>query len=114
MHFEYSCFHWSSVEDSALPTNSVSDYNESMAVQPSTANKSVDNEDDNGDVVAGPTVKTHVTLAKTHKFLPAGCGLNMAGEWTSSPRDQTANIHQHNQETRTPSRMLMIWYTVSI
>jgi len=52
-------------QDSALPTNSVSVNNERTAVQPSTANKSVDNEDDNGDVVSGPTVKTHVTLAKT-------------------------------------------------
>jgi len=49
-----------------------------MAVQPSTANKSVDNEDDNGDVVAGPTVKTHVTLAKTpHEFQVVDCCYTM-------------------------------------
>ena len=40
----------------------------------STANKSVDNEDDDGDVVAGPTVKAHVTLAKTPcKFQVVDC-----------------------------------------
>jgi len=44
------------------------------AVQPSAANKSVDNEDDDGDVVAGSTVETHVTLAKTpRKFQVVDC-----------------------------------------
>ena len=61
-------------QDSALPTNSVSVNNKCTAVQPSTANKSVDNEDDDGDVVAGPTVEAHVTLAKTpHKFQVVDC-----------------------------------------
>jgi len=65
-------------QDSALPTNSVSVNNEHMAVQPSTANKSVDNEDDDGDVVAGPTVKAHVTLAKTpRKFQVVDCCYTM-------------------------------------
>ena len=65
-------------QDSALPTNSVSVNNKCTAVQPSAANKSVNNEDDDGDVVAGPTVETHVTLAKTpRKFQVVDCCYTM-------------------------------------
>ena len=63
---------------SALPTNSVSVNNKRTAVQPSAANKSVDNEYYDSDVVAGPTVKAHVTLAKTpHKFQVVDCCYTM-------------------------------------
>jgi len=65
-------------KDSALPTNSVSVNNKHTAVQPSTANKSVDNEDDDGDVVSGSTVEAHVTLAKSpHKFQVVDCCYTM-------------------------------------
>jgi hypothetical protein len=35
------------------------------AIQPIMANKFADNEDNDGDIVAGPTVEAHVHLAKT-------------------------------------------------
>ena len=57
-------------KDLPLPINGVSINNKHTAVQPAAANEYVGNEDDDSDVVAGPTVEAHVTLAKMpHKFV---------------------------------------------
>ena len=59
-------------QDLPLPIKSVSINNKRTAVQPATTNEYVGNEDDDSDVVAGPTVEAHVTLAKRpRKFV--GC-----------------------------------------
>jgi hypothetical protein len=52
-------------QDLALSIDDFDVNNKSTATQLFTTNESIENEDDDGDLVAGPTVEAHVTLAKT-------------------------------------------------
>lgn len=53
------------IQDLELKDHSSSHGSEPEATQPIVDNKFADNEDNDGDIIPGPTVQAHVHLAKT-------------------------------------------------